>query len=75
MYDPLTFPKWRNYNCGDMTTSFMERMVEEARKRRQRVVELRKKGLSFIEIGGAMKIGRTAAWRLWKEAQRKGETA
>ncbi len=56
-----------------MTTSFMERMVEEAKKRRMRVVELRQKGLSFAEIGGAIKIGRTAAWRLWKEAERKGE--
>ena len=56
-----------------MTTPFMERMVEDARKRRLRVVELRQKELSFAEIGGAMKISRTAAWRLWKEAKRKGE--
>lgn len=57
-----------------MAISFMERMVSEARKRRLRVVELRRAGLSFVEIGGALGIGRTAAWRLWKEAEKKGET-
>lgn len=56
-----------------MTTTFMERMIEEAHKRRLRVVELRGAGLTFAEIGLLLHIGRAAAWRLWKEALKKGE--
>lgn len=70
---PLDFLPAKPYTPS-MAISFMERMVSEARKRRLRVVELRRAGLSFVEIGGALGIGRTAAWRLWKEAEKKGET-
>ena len=58
-----------------MTTStvYMEAMIEAAKKRRGRVVELHRKGLTFAEIGKVLAISRQAAARLWKEAQRKGE--
>ena len=58
-----------------MTTTFMERMADEARKRRLKVVELRGKGLTFEEIGGVLHLTRQRAWRLWKDAERKGEGA
>jgi len=58
-----------------MPPTFMERMVEGARKRRLRVVELHTLGgLSFAEIAAVMKISRHAAWRLWDEAKKKRET-
>jgi len=48
-------------------------MVEEARKRRARVVSLHQGGLSFGEIAKVMGLSRPGAWRLWKEAEKKGE--
>ena len=54
-------------------TTFMEKMIAEARKRRDRVVALHQKGLSFAEIAKVMNISRPAAWRLWNEAVKRGE--
>lgn len=54
-------------------TGYMQVMEEGARKRRAKVIGLHQKGLSFAEIAKLMDISRPAAWRLWKEAVRKGE--
>ena len=48
-------------------------MEAEAHARRLRLVALRTAGLTFAEIGRVLGITRAGAWRLWKEAVKKGE--
>ena len=58
----------------DMTTGFMEKMQDEAKKRRLRAVQLRSQGLSLPEIGRVLGINRQNAWRLLDEAKKRHET-
>jgi DNA invertase Pin-like site-specific DNA recombinase len=58
---------------GYMSNVYMDRMIESARRRRWRVVELRRAGVSMTEVARVLGVSRPAVYRLWNEAVRKGE--
>lgn len=57
-----------------MTTKFMDKMRDEARLRRLRVVHLRQAGLKFEEIAKLLGVTRARAYQIWALAEKNGET-